>query len=215
MSVTSVANQLLLILSYLVPFLSALYIFWQQSRKDGFNEEESFDLIFSGTFFSAFITLVYSFSKYKTLNLFSIIPSPLAIVFGFIAGVCFFALKKSWSIYRVLDEISLSLLFGSGFYVLLLNARIGIKPLYVLAPILIFLVFFLLLKLRQTIAKSGFLYCLVSFVFCLAAWFVYWDSLSDLIFVFALFTLTIVVLISRLRMLYGKSKVNDRTTHNT
>ena len=201
-------------LTLVLPILAGLYSFWAESRKDGFDQEASFDLVFSGMLFSLFITLIYSVVSTRGFSFAQLNLNPFSLLFGFVLGVSFFALTKGWSVYRVLDELAISMVLGSAFWVLLTNLRVGIKPFYVIAPVLLFVIAYFLTKYRELVAKSGLLYCVVALLFCLAAGAAYKNFTADLIFIAALFTLTLVILVARIKVLYGKLKVRNHTAHN-
>ncbi len=208
--ITEVTAILILVL----PTLAGLYSFWAESRKDGFDQEAAFDVVFSGMLFAFFITLLYNVVNIKGFSIAQINLNPFSLLFGFVLGVSFFALTKGWSVYRVLDELAISMVLGAAFWLLAFNLQIGIKPFYVVAPVLLFGVFYLLSKYREIVAKSGLLYCALALVLCLAAGAAYKNFTADLIFIAALFTLTLVILVARIRVLYGRLKVRNRTAHN-
>ena len=196
-------NRILLILYIAVPVLAGLFSFWSNSKKDGFDQEKVFDLVVFGFLGGGVLSFLASAIVARALlpiNLSNL--NPYSFIFGFISTMCFVVLKWKWSVYRVLDNFSVSLTLTVAFWLLTQNQSVEFKPLYVLVAVLLFVVYYLLQRYRLLVIKSGFTFCLVSGVFCVAGGLSS-PKIFNLIFIVLLFTLTLAVLIFRLRSLYA------------
>lgn len=189
-----------------LPLLAGLYSFWISSKKDGFDQEEAFDLVMYAILGGGLLSLVVLTAERR-----AVIPTlaglnSLIFLFGFISTVCLVSIRWRWSVYRILDNFAVSFTLSAGFWLVMQTFLfVEFKPGYLLAAILLFIVYWLFQKYRLVVLKSGFTFCLVGGVFCLAN-ILSRLALIDLIFVGLLFTLVVVVLIFRLRSLYARTK---------
>lgn len=193
--------------------LTGLYSFWSSCKKDGFDQEKALDLVILGLLGGGAIGVVTGIiiSWAVVVNFANI--NPFSVLFGFVGTVSFVVLKWKWSLYRVLDNLAVALTLLAGFWLLTQNLVGQFKPIYLIASLLLFVIYALLQKYRLLVLKSGFTFCLTCGVFCLAS------ALSspkfvNLIFIGLLFTLTLTVLIFRVRSLYGRTKKNGSTPVN-
>lgn len=159
------------------------------------------------------MSIISMFLVHRNFSLSNELFNPYAYVFGFVGSLCLIARRWKWSIYRVLDNFSVSIIPAMAFWLLTQILVAGFKPLYLLASVALLSVNYLLRKYRLEFIKSGYTFCLISFVFC-AAGILSSRIIPSLIFLGLLFTLTLVVLIYRSRGLYARVKKNDRTTNN-
>lgn len=209
-------NMLNIILSVLyitIPVLVWLYSFWAISKKDGFDQEKVFDLVLYGLL-GAFslgvavdiVTRGQFFLNPQNLNLYT-------AAFGFVSVCMLVAFKYKWSIYRVLDNLAISFVLATAFRLLVAFVRSQFRLSYLLVSIALLISNYALQKYRPGFIRSGMEFSLISGIFCLVAFLLLPKNLN-LIFVGLLFTLSLIVLIFRLRSIYGKSKVNDSTPNN-
>lgn len=209
----AIVNTIISVLYVAVPVLAGLFVFWSNSKKDGFDQEKIYDLLIIGLIGSAILGILPLIILNQSFYPDIIKPNAYSLVFGFMATISLFVLKWRWSLYRVLDNLSVSFVMLLAFLLPSITLRNGLKPLYLLASILLFISYVLLQRNRGTFLKSGFTYCLISTVLCLAA-AITTQGILNLIFLGLLFTLTLAVLIYRVRSLYGRSKVDDSSPHN-
>lgn len=206
----NMVNTVINILTIALPVLAGLYSFWSSCKKDGFDQEKAFDLVMAGTFGGVVFGGLAGMGGSRLVHT---LPSELnlfAVGFGFAGLCCLAALKWKWSVYRILDNMAMALTLSTGIWLLGQNFVVQIKPIYFVAPIALFAVYGLLQKYRLVTLKSGFTFCLVGGVFCLAG-ALSSPKLVNLIFIGLLATLVVSVLIFRLRSLYGGTKKNGRT----
>jgi RNA polymerase-binding transcription factor DksA len=108
-------NTLLVVV--LLGLFSQLFVFWSESKKDGFNTHRFFDLVFSSFIISGGI----SYAVYRLFEWLKIyVPSSIflkldqtsvLLLFFFLTSllpVFFFSKKFKWSIFRLLDIYSVS-----------------------------------------------------------------------------------------------------------
>lgn len=193
------------------PALAGLYSFWSSSKKDGFDQEKTFDLIILGFVGGGVISVITGMvlSRAFIINLSEINSS--SFLFGFIGTTCLAVLAWRWSLYRVLDNLATALIMSAGFWLLMQNLVTGFRPVYLVSALLLFVVYYLLQKYRLLVLKSGFTFCLTCGGFCLLS-FASAPKLASLIFIGLLFTLTLVVLIFRVRSLYARTKKNGSSS---
>lgn len=204
--IQQILNTSVLVLFIAVPVLAGLFSFWSNSKRDGFDPEKVFDLaifgLAGGGMLSLLILIIIS-RALLPINLPNL--NPYAFVFGFVLTMCFVVLKWKWSIYRVLDNFAVSLTLMIAFWLLTQGQSAGFKPLYLLVAVLLFVIYYLLQRYRLLVIKSGLTFCLVSGIFCVAGGLSS-PQIFGLIFIMLLFTLTLLVLIFRLRSLYVRTE---------
>ena len=92
--------------------LLATFVIWQEGKKDGFDEEKSFDLLLLSLFFSIVISrLVFSVLQHNfkyTLYFWKGGMDPYAFVIGFLVSIYLLTKLWRWSVFRVLDIFSLA-----------------------------------------------------------------------------------------------------------
>lgn len=96
------------------------FIYWYEIKKDGFDEEASFDIFFISVIAAYIVSrIAYALSNrypFKDL-LFHIIYfwksgyNIYALLLAFIGTLYFFVKRKNWSVYRILDIFSISMSF--------------------------------------------------------------------------------------------------------
>lgn len=204
---------ILSVLYIAIPVLVGLYSFWSTSKKDGFDQEKIFDLVLYGLLGAlslGFIIDIVTRGQFL-LNIQNL--NPYIVIFGFVGVSTLIALKYKWSLYRVLDNLATSFVLATAFWLLAVFVKSQFKLSYLLASVALFISNYALQKYRPSFIKSGMEFSLITGIFCLAALLLLPKNLN-LIFVGLLFTLSLVILIFRLRSIYGKSnKVNHSTPH--
>lgn len=207
-------NLILSVLYIVIPVLVGLYSFWATSKKDGFDQEKVFDLVLYGLVGA--LSLGYTVDAVTrgqfTLNIQSF--NPYATVFGFVGVCALVTLKYKWSLYRVLDNLATSFVLATAFWFLTVFIQSNFKPSYALASISLFVANYALQKYRPGFVKSGMEFSLITGIFCIVALLLLPKNLN-LIFVGLLFTLSLVILIFRLRSIYGKFNKNNGSTPRT
>lgn len=191
----------------LYPFLLilTLYKFWIYSRKDGFDLEKSFDMIFTSAVFGFLLQFGLHAFTLKSVNVAGLLQKFNfgLFVYSLTLGCLFFCLRFRWSVYRVLDNLSLSLNLSFILWFIYQLLFFGFNLFYFVWVLALSLAHFVLSKYRIVLLKSGFTFSFLFFtygVFCLLTK----ENLADLIFAFLLFKLSIVVLIFRLKYLWQK-----------
>ena len=192
-----------------LPVLAGLYSFWSSCKKDGFDQEKSFDLLIAGFLAGGvFVFAVYYIGTRQLpmgvadLNIFS-------FVFGFVGITILLANKWGWSVYRVLDNFASASALVLGFWLVLQSLAGRVRIVYLPIGVALFIVYYLLQKYRLTLLKSGFTFCLISALFCVSAG-ISSPKIVNLIFIGLLFTLTLTVFIFRVRRLYvGHKKIGS------
>lgn len=197
-----------------VPVLVGLFSFWSSAKKDGFDQEKVFDLLIFGLIGGGVVGLATATleagttpSEVSKINLY-------AFIFGFVFTLCAVVLRWKWSLYRILDNFSMSLILAVAFLLLAQNLKTGLKPLYLLVSLILFTVDYFMRKYRLAVMKSGFTFCLVSGIFCIAG-AVSSPVPINLLFLGLLFTLSLAVLIFRIKGLYVGSKKGGRTPNSS
>ncbi len=143
-------------------FFTALFVYWHETRRDGFEEERAFDLFIFLSIFSLIFSRIVD-------GLLSNIPVSALVfhviyfwrdgysIWGAIIGSMiplFFLTKKwKWSIFRISDTLSLSLSIGLAVY-LLGSAVTYNYPKYIVLSFVFFTLYIILSKIRLKY-KSG------------------------------------------------------------
>jgi len=205
----TVLNTILAVLYLAIPILVGLYGFWVTSKKDGFDQEKVFDLVLYGLvgalvfgYILEAITRGQFTPNIQTFN-------PYATVFGFVGVSALVTLKYKWSLYRVLDNLATSFVLATAFWLLTMFFQSQFKISYAIASIALFVANYALQKYRPNFIKSGMEFSFITGIFCVVALLLLPKNLN-LIFVGLLFTLALVILIFRLRSIYGKfNKINS------
>ncbi|MFA5776275.1 MAG: hypothetical protein WC988_01840 [Patescibacteria group bacterium] len=197
-------NTILSVLYIAIPVLVWLYSFWTSSRKDGFDQEKIFDLVLYGLLGALALGIIVDIVTRGQLSLKPQNLNPYTTASGFV-GVCtLVVLKYKWSLYRVLDNLAISFVLAIAFWFLATFVKSQFKISYLLVSLALFISNYALRRCRPGFIKSGMKFSLISGIFCLVALLVL-PKTPNLIFVGLLFTLSLAVLIFRLRSVYGKS----------
>ncbi len=197
-----------------IPTFVGVYSFWASAKKDGFDHEKTFDLLVFGFLGAAVMGLGASVIERRTFLIDFIGINPFICLFGFVGITCLVVIRWRWSLYRVLDNLAVASILSAGFWLLIQNIAFGIKPVYVVTLLLLFISYWLFQKYRLLLLKSGFSFCLVGGIFCLTGMLMQ-AGVVNLIFIILLFTLTLTVLIFRVRSIYGGHKKIASTTHSS
>lgn len=209
----TILTTLLAILYIAIPVLVGLYSFWATSKKDGFDQEKAFDLVAYGVFGA----LVMGFAADAVINWkLTVNPASISfypVFFGFVATCSVVALRHNWSLYRVLDNMASSCVLAAAFWLLTLFIKTQFRISYALVSVALFIANYALQKYKPSFIKSGMVFSLITGIFCTVA-FIFLPRNLNLIFVALLFTLSLVVLIFRIRSIHGKfNKIIRRSTH--
>lgn len=193
-------NLFVNILLWMVPAFVVLYSFWVLCKKDGFDSEKSFDLLLVAAFAGLALSFLTRYFTYRQPHFMLTASDIVSVVLGLFLVSTIYAYRLGWSVYRVLDNLALSLTLSAGSFFVMHGLLGGLKPLYLLVSLVLFLVYFITQKYRLVKIKSGFTFSLIGATFCIA----YALALpkTNLIFVVFLFTLVLSVFIFRVRGLY-------------
>jgi len=205
-------TTILSILSVALPTTVWLYSFWVTSKKDGFDQERALDLVGYGILGGLVLGFIVSAVSRGQFSFSLQDVNPYAAIFGFVSCCSLVALSYRWSLYRVLDNLATSFVLAAAFWLMVMFISNQFKISYAVACVGLFGTNLVLQKYRPSLIKSGMWFSLIAGAFCLAAFLLLPRDLN-LIFVGLLFTLSQVVLIFRLRSIYGKSKSNASTPH--
>ncbi|OGC49806.1 hypothetical protein A2716_00375 [candidate division WWE3 bacterium RIFCSPHIGHO2_01_FULL_40_23] len=187
-------------------FFVFMYVIWREAKKEGFEEEQVFDLVLSCVILAIFSgRLVYALEKFSfpadifmhTVRFWTYGVDLNGVGAGLVLSGYLLVRGKKWSMPRVTDVFALSASAAIPFVILYF---VLVKNMYefLIAFGLLVLIHVLLLNLR----KNGFVYggifgiglMLVSFILGL-----FFIEKKSLIFLSALFTLGLVVLVHRLK----------------
>jgi|GEM_PF-4012781 hypothetical protein len=209
----TILTTLLAVLYVALPALIGLYSFWFSSKKDGFNQEKVFDLVLYGLLGGLGVGSLVDVLSRGQLGVDLRNLNPYVTLFGFIATCSLVALSYKWSVYRVLDNLATSCVVVLAFWLVAECVRSQFRLSYLLAAGALLAASYALWRYRPGFLRSGMEFSLVGGLFCLAA-LLFLPKDHNLIFVGLLFTLSVVILIFRLRSIYGKSKSTHSTSHN-
>ncbi len=194
--------------------VAALYIFWRETKRDGFDEELAFDMfLVAGVSGFIFGRLVYALlaelgpkGVFWHLTRFWTGGVDLyGVLFGVLLTVFLLCRLWRWSIYRLLDITALSMLFGLA---LLSLAQFSFTntPVFLVNCLLFVFLYGYLQKLRLRV-RSG----MVFFIFvlaCLLLSITLFFSRSHLPFYLLLFTIGVVTMFLRERKNPMKMKLS-------
>lgn len=191
---------------YPLLLILALYKLWVYSKRDGFDPEKSFDMFFASFLFAVFWQLAFYFFAFRSFNILDLFHKFNLGVFlySLALGYLFFCLRFKWSVYRALDNLSLSLNLPFIFWLVGQMLFFGFNLFYFIWVLVLFLAHFVLSKYRIIFLKSGFTFSFLFFAYGVFCLFITKRTLLDLIFALLLFKLSLVVLIFRLRYLWQK-----------
>lgn len=205
----SVASIFLILL--LATFVT-LFVYWNETRRDGFDEEHALDL-FIFSLFTALIMSRFAFAVFEDLPFREILPhilrfweygfDPVGLVIGLFFPIVFFTRSWKWSIYRISDTLMISLAFGSVFLLAGLYGLYGdFKYLWVSLVYLVSSLFLLRIRLK---VRSGLVFSLFMLLNA-GVGIVLERTLLYLIFYAVLITISIL-------NLYLREKRNPMTTN--
>lgn len=182
-------------------FFISLFVYWHETRRDGFEEERAFDLVLMSTISA----LIFSRIAHGLLAGFKLSVLFWHVVYfwrggfnvwgaliGFAIPVIYFTRKWNWSVYRITD--TLSAVSTMGLSILFLGLSIvNNNPNYVVLSFVYFILYILLTKIR-TKYRSG-LAASVFYAVNAMIWPAY--NRSYLPFAVVLFTMSLVNLYFR------------------
>lgn len=193
-------------------FVYFLFIIWYEGKKDGFENEKLLDLAMSQAIFGL-ISYFFNYNLYQRLRIISY-NSPLLqfdehafyltlVLMGLIAINVVYCRTNRWSIYRILDILSistagfLSILSLGGFFVFGDNRF--------LFPLILFPIYYIfVLRNRGSRLFSGLSFSTFLLVFILLG-IVFFKNKANLILYFPLFTISLANLYFRKKRLMLKS----------
>ena len=198
--------------------LLAAFVFWQEGRRDGFDEEKLLDLYLISLVFGIFTSRI-AFALAKGFPVSAVLSHAVrfwtdgtniaAGVLGFLVAVFVLVKRWKWSVFRAMDILSLSFSLGMGIVSLgFVALQKDFRFLFVFAAYL--LSFALLSTLRVSKFKSGFVFS-IFLLLNIGIWLPFHSSYADLIFYGVLFTISQVNLIARgkkyMEQIDGKRKL--------
>lgn len=203
---------------FVILFLSslvAMFVYWYEVQRDGFDEESALDLflicLFSGVVLSRFTYGVLATLPPKDL-IFHILKfwqsgfNVIGLALGLIFPIILFTKSWKWSLYRITDIFVLSLSLGST--ALLAGLFFYFKDYsYLIFSVIYFITFVVLYYLRYKI-KSGIVFSLFLMLNVLFG-VTLWRDTMYLIFYALLTTISLVNLISRARKDPMKTKLSS------
>ena len=187
-----------------IAFFVSLFILWQEGKKDGFGEEKLFDLFITGLFSGLLFSRIF-FAFDSNLGLYSAFYSvirfwtpglsSLGFLLGFFIPVLLFAKKWRWSVYRILDILSLS--FSLGMSVIFLGLIAYYKQFTFLFLFSGYLLMFAALSILRRKALSGLVFSIFVLINTLVG-VILLPGRFSLIFYVCLFTISLVNFLTRI-----------------
>ncbi|MBD3366462.1 hypothetical protein GF360_03960 [candidate division WWE3 bacterium] len=204
-------------------FLFSLYPVWREGRKDGFDEEKLFDKYLLSLV--AGLLVSRAFYAYNSRYL----PMPLlkhtiliwkpgvsfpGFLLGFIATATLLVRASKWSLYRILDIFALALAFGGSIaFLSVVGLQKDFSYLVLIGILLIFYGVFSALRLKRIF--SGFAFVAFLLLVVIAGILLGHTSMEDLLFHGVLFTISMLVLILRVKkLILSKSLVRSKSDSN-
>lgn len=199
-------------------YLLGLYIYWYQSRKDGFLINKMFDLavimtvagLLIGRIFS-FVYLGQTFSGFfrELIDYHSwwYAFSPLGILIGVVVPIQYFGEKWRWSAYRILDIVGLAILLPASIY-LLLQYKFDWNYVIPAVGLVGVGIFIILSYLRNKILFSGWVFSIILLLVSAVGISLYL-SYTNLIFYTTLITLSVVNIYLRERSHMTKTNLTS------
>lgn len=196
----------------LIGFVSFLFILWCESKKDGFNSDRFFDLVFTSTFFSGvFVYLLYRLIEWvkifrpasKLLYFHQETILVISFFLLFIPIILFLAKKFKWSAFRLLD------IYSMGFSMMLMIVSLGIFLVsnqrdYLILFFSILLLYFFVLRHRGYKYMSGMIFS-IFLIFSSVSLLVYLRKGGYLLFAPILVTISVLNLYLRGKKTMTKS----------
>jgi len=184
-----------------IGILIAAFVIWQECKKDGFDEEKSFDLLLLSLFFSIVTSrFVYSIlhNDFKDLLYFwKGGMDPYSAVISFLASIYLLSKLWKWSVFRVLDIFSLA---ATMCFSIIALGFVGItrdyRFLFAFAGWIFMYAIFS--KMRNMILKSGMVFSIFS-ALTAGIGIAFFNKYLDLKFYVLLVTLSLVVLCLKIR----------------
>jgi len=210
-----------ILLIFLLGLFCWIFVLWGESKKDGFNTQRFFDLVFTSLIFSGILVyLVYRLISWAKIyrpysNL--LIPdqdmflSLLAFLFSF-PPIFFFSKKYKWSSFRILD------IYSMAFSVLLMILSLGRfliseqKEYFTLFASLIFLYLFVIRR-RGYKFMSGVVFSVFNFFMALS-FLVYLRKGGSLLFAVILVTIGVINLYLRGKKTMSKTILPEHFIEN-
>ncbi len=185
----------------LVGLIVACYVFWYYGKREGFDEEKLFDLIF--------ITLVFLAIPLAIKPLVEFIP---VFVIANIVFIVFITKIWHWSGFRILDLHSSSEFFGFAVYLVGIILTTGR---YIYIPVLLAFVLLtaFLFKMRNIKIKSGYAFSLLLLAFVVLCLF-FERSVKDLIFYAILTMISLVNIFVREKISMEKTSFPTNMLNN-
>ncbi|MBI4091427.1 prolipoprotein diacylglyceryl transferase [candidate division WWE3 bacterium] len=205
-----------------VVLLSAVistFMIWREAKKQGFDEEQVFDMVVVVIIISVYFgRVVYAVDNYKKASemvehvlKFWLYGTDLkGVVAGAIVTAYLYTKGKKWSVYRIMDIFAMGASLGTPL-VMLSHALIKQRYEFMIAAGLMIFVHSILLILRERDFVFGGLFGIALILDSLVFAAVYYSA-NNLIFLGFLFTLGEIVLISRLRSRKKKMRVSPGIT---
>lgn len=205
-----------IILSFILGIFCWAFILWCEAKKDGFNSEKFFNLIFSSIILSGGLT----FAFYRIIGWLKIFrPSNMVlaldencilVLFSFLISllpIFYYSKKYRWSSFRILDIYALGssvfLMFLSGAYYLINGQRE-----YMLFFIFTFLLYALVMRNRGYKYMSGMIFS-IFLIFVSVSFVAYLRKSGYLLFASILFTISLINLYLRGKKTMSKSILPD------
>ena len=181
--------------------LLSAFVIWQEGKKDGFDEEKSFDLLFLSLFFSILISrltfsLLHHNFKY-VLYFWKGGMDPYFAVLAFLSSIYLLTKLWKWSVFRVLDIFTLA---STLCFSIIALGFVGItrdyRFLFAFAGWIFMYAIFS--KIRNMILKSGMVFS-IFLALTAGAGIVFFNKYFDFKFYVLLVTLSLVVLSLKIR----------------
>ncbi len=187
----------------IVGVLLALFGFWYEGKKDGFDDEKLFDLYLGAIFIGIILAKAteFAFHPIKIKNFGTVLGfllgpriNEFAFVLVILYVLVYVAKKWKWSIYRVLDILAL----GSSFFIAItsLGFVAEIKELKYLFVFPLYILFYSLFStIRNSRVKSGLTFASFLVLVCITGYVI--DDSGHLPFYGLLITISLVVIYFR------------------
>lgn len=206
---------------FVVAFFLLSFVVWDESKRNGFAEEKSFDLLListlSGILFGRifFAILNGAGTKDTFLHLIKLWTSGIDIFgyfFGVLLAVFILTRRWKWSIYRILDIYSLSYSLGAAILTL---SFVGLQKrfefLFLFSGYI--MIFALLSKFKKALFRSGTIFS-AFLLLNVVIGAIFYRDIRHLIFYIILVTLSLVNIYYRNKRSVMKAKISPEFLKN-
>lgn len=200
-------NILQVVVLALAIVLTCFYL-WNESRKDGFDEEKVLDIFLISLVCSYIVAKMLYFLMNRTFVVVPVLDEIPYYFLGFGAGAWYMSRRYGWSLFRVSDILTLAFLFGAGAFFILTSLLVRFNLLYLILSFCLFVASFLLAKYRNVSLKSGYIFIIITILLALVSLSRLGD-VKNLPFPLFLITLSLLAIRYRLKVDMIKPRISS------